>query len=186
MRFRRVSSDMSSQHTVTCEELHALVSGRLDGAVSQFEVALAAAHLRECAECAVFEAEVTAFTQLLRDAELETMPRGVGLPYGIRFRRHARVARGALATAAVAMTAVAIGGSVRLSESPDVVRAAVAPANDAVRTAAPAVVSRGSTPMITLQELYRDDLSEGLLPVISPRVDDSLGAVKPVLPAGNA
>ncbi len=173
---------MSSQHTVSCEELHALVSCRLDGAVSQFALALASAHLRECAACAAFELEVGAFTKLLREAKPERPRHAVALPYTLRFRRQARVVRGALATAAVAMAAVTIGGSVRLAEGQEIGRAAVAPANDAIRMAA------STTPparLVTLQELYRDALSEGLLPVLSPREDDSLGAVKPVLRAGN-
>jgi predicted anti-sigma-YlaC factor YlaD len=174
---------VTSQHTVSCAELHALVSCKLDGAVSQFELALASAHLRDCADCAAFEAEVGAFTKLLREARPERPRHTVALPYGLRFRRHARVARGALATAAVAMAAVTIGGSVRLADGQQIGRAAVAPANDAVRMAGPAVPAAAR--LVTLQELYRDALAEGLLPVLSPVEDDSLGAVKPVLRAGN-
>jgi hypothetical protein len=176
---------VTSLHGVTCDEMRALVSCGLDGAISQFEVALAAAHVRDCPACAAFEADVAAFTRLLRDAELEAVPRHVGLPYGIRHRRPMRVLRSAVATAAVAVAAVAIGGSVRLSEGPQVIRSAVAPPNDAISTRAPAVGTIAKNRLITLQELYRNDLSEGNLPVVAPLEDDSLGAVKPVLRAGN-
>ena len=176
---------MSPQHTLSCDELHALVSRRLDGGISQFEDALAAAHVRDCAGCARYEREVTAFTQLLRESPLEPAPRHVGLPYGVRYRRPAHVLRGALASAAVAVAAVAIGGSVRLAEDPQILRV-VAPPNDAVRTLAPAVGTVAKNRLVTLQELYRDDLSDGVMAVVSPREDDSLGAIKPVLPAGNA
>ena len=176
---------MSPQHTLSCDELHALVSRRLDGGISQFEDALSAAHVRDCAACARYEREVTAFTQLLRESPLEPAPRHVGLPYGVRYRRPAHVVRGALATAAVAVAAVTIGGSVRLAEEPQILRV-VAPPNDAVRTLAPAVGTIARNRLITLQELYRDDLADGVMPVVSPRENDSLGAIKPVLPAGNA
>ena len=175
---------MSSRHTVSCEELHALVSRRLDGVLSQFEVALAAAHVRECDACATYERDVSAFTKLLRDAPLEPAAQHVGLPYGIRYRRSAQMLRGAVATAAVAVAAVTIGGSVRLTESADIARA-VAPPNDAVRTTAPAVGTTAQNRLVSLQELYRGDLTEGLLPVVTPHEDDSLGSTKPVLRAGN-
>lgn len=157
--------------------MRTLVSCRLDGAISQFEIALVTSHLRRCPECAAFDAEVGTFTALLRDAPPVRVPRQITLPR-VPYRRPLRVARGALATAAVAMAAVAIGGSGRLAESAHV----TAPANDAVRTAAPAVAVRQ---LVSLQELYRDDLSQGLLPVLPASGDESIGAVKPVLPAGN-
>jgi hypothetical protein len=177
---------VTSRRTITCDELHALVSCGLDGPASQFEVALASAHVRDCDECAEYEAEVGAFTRLLRAAPLEPLAQPVRVPYGIRYRRPAHVLRGALATAAVAVAAVAIGGSVRLTESAEFVGAAVAPPNDAVRDRTPAVGTVARNRLVTLQELYRDDLSAGYLPVISPRQDDSLGAIKPALVAGNA
>lgn len=157
--------------------MRTLVSCRLDGAISQFEIALVAAHLRRCPECAAFDAEAGAFTALLRDAPPVRVPRQITLPR-VPYRRPLRVAQGAMATAAVAMAAVAIGGSGRLAESANV----VAPANDAVRTAAPAVAPAG---LVSLQELYREDLSRGLIAVLPVSDDESLGAVKPVLPAGN-
>ena len=156
--------------------MRTLVSCRLDGAISQFEVALVTAHLRRCAECADFEAEAGAFTALLRAAGPVPVPRQITLPR-TPYRRHLRVARGAVATAAAAVAAVAIGGSGQLAERTRV----AAPANDAVRTAPPAVAIPR---LVSLQELYRDDLSQGLIPVL-PVDDESIRAIKPVLPAGN-
>jgi predicted anti-sigma-YlaC factor YlaD len=168
---------MIRQQTVSCAQMRTLVSCRLDGALSQFEIALVTAHLRRCPECAAFEADVGAFTELLRTARPVRVPRQITLPR-VPYRRPLRVARGAVATAAFAMAAVAIGGSARLSESAHV----AAPVNDAVRTAFPAV----ATPhLVTLQELYREDLSHGLIPVLPATGDESLGELKPVLPAGN-
>ena len=163
-------------HTLSCTEMRTLVSCRLDGAISQFEIARVGAHLRRCPDCAAFEAEVGAFTALLRGDDQVAVPRQITLPR-VPYRRHLRVARGAAATAAAAMAAVAIGGSANLAERTRV----AAPANDAIRTAAPAV---GIPRLVSLQELYRDDLSHGLIPVL-PATDDEDTAVKPVLPAGN-
>lgn len=169
---------MSRQHTVSCVEMRTLVSCRLDGAISQFEVALVTAHLRRCAECAAFEAEIGGLTELLRAAAPVRVPRRITLPR-VPYRRPLRLARGAVATAAVAMAAVAIGGSGRLAERADVV---AAPPNDAVRVSAPAVaVPR----LISLQELYRESLAKGLIPVLPPTQGENIGDVKPVLPAGN-
>lgn len=167
---------MSKHHTVTCEELRPLISCRLDGSISQFETALVSAHLRRCAECADFEAEAGAFTALLRAARPVPLSRQIALPRP-PYRRHLRVARGALATAAAAVAAVAIGGSGQLAERTRV----AAPTNDAVRTTAPAVAIPR---LVSLQELYREDLSQGLIPVL-PIEDERIGAIKPVLPAGN-
>ncbi|HWN23149.1 MAG TPA: zf-HC2 domain-containing protein [Gaiellaceae bacterium] len=158
--------------------MRTLVSCRLDGAISQFEVALVTAHLRRCPDCAAFESEIGAFTELLRTARPVRVPRRITLPRA-PYRRPMRVARGAVATAAVAMAAVAIGGSGRIAESAHIV---AAPPNDAVRISAPAVaVPR----LISLQELYREPLSKGLIPVLPLSDDDRLGEIKPVLPAGN-
>ena len=164
-------------HTPTCTEMRTLVSCRLDGAISQFEIARVGAHLRRCPDCAAFEAEVGAFTELLRAADQVAVPRQITLPR-VPYRRHLSVARGAAATAAAAMAAVAIGGSANLAERTRV----AAPANDAVRTAAPAV---GIPRLVSLQELYREDLSEGLIPILPAADEEDIGAVKPVLPAGN-
>lgn len=157
--------------------MRTLVSCRLDGAISQFEIALVGAHLRRCPDCAAFEAEVGTFTELLRAARPVPVTRQITLPR-LPYRRHLSVARGAVATAAAAMAAVAIGGSGQLAERARV----AAPANDAVRTAAPAVAMPG---LVSLQELYRDDLSHGLIPVLPLGDDEGIGAVKPVLPARN-
>jgi predicted anti-sigma-YlaC factor YlaD len=160
--------------------MRTLVSCRLDGAISQFEIALVNAHLRRCADCAAFDAEVGAFTGLLRSAQPVRAGRQIALPR-MPFRRQLRVARGAFATAAAAIAAIAIGGSGRLAESVPV----AAPANDAVRTTAPAVPAFAASPLVSLQELYRESLAQGLIPVLPVSEDEGLGAVKPVLPAGN-
>lgn len=149
--------------------MRALISYRLDAAGSQFETALAAAHLRGCAECSSFEAEVGAFTALIRDAPLERIPRPLSLPRAARYRRPLRVARGALATAAVAVAAVGIGGSARVNGAADISRVTAPNSGDR---------------LVSLQELRRDALVQGKLAIL-PLTDDSLGAVKPVLPVSS-
>lgn len=151
--------------------MRALISYRLDAVGSQFELALAAAHLRGCAECSAFGAEVGAFTALIRDAPLEPLPRQVSLPRAARYRRQLGVARSALATAAVAVAAIGIGGSARLDGAVDI-----------FRTAAPA--PGDANQIVSIRALHRDDLSQGRLAIL-PLPDDSLGAVKPVLPVAN-
>lgn len=150
--------------------MRALISYRLDAAGSQFEIALAAAHLRGCAECSSFEAEVAAFTAHIRDAPLKRIPRQLSLPRAARYRRPLGVARAALATAAVAVAAVGIGGSVRLDGAADISRAA-APAGDADQ-------------LVSIRELRREALVQGELAIL-PLPDRSLGAVKPILPVAN-
>ncbi len=173
-----VSEVVTTQHTVSCEEMRTLVSCRLDGAISQFEIALVAAHLRQLSGVRRLRGRgrrVHRVASRLPDrCRFRARSRFPALPY----RRHLRVARGAAATAAAAIAAAAIGGSGTLSDSAQV----PAPANDAVRTAVPAVVAPR---LVSLQELYREDLSQGLIPVLPASQDESLGAVKPVLPAGN-
>jgi predicted anti-sigma-YlaC factor YlaD len=151
--------------------MRALISYRLDVPGSQFERALVAAHLRGCAECSAFGAEVGAFTALIRDAPLEQMPRQVSLPRAARYRRPLRVARGALATAAVAVAAVGIGGSAQLDGAADI-----------FRTAAPA--PGDANQIVSIRQLRREDLSQGRLAIL-PLPDGSLGAVKPVLRVAN-
>ena len=166
---------MSLHHTLSCAEMRALISHRLDAASSQFETALAGAHLRRCAECSSFAAEVGAFTALIREAPLERVSRQVSLPRPARYRRPLRVARGALASAAVAVAAVGIGGSARVDGAATIVRAA-----------APAPLERAddSDRLVSIRELHREALVLGELAILSPHVD-SLGVVKPVLPVAN-
>jgi len=162
---------MSSRNTVSCAKMRALISYRLDAAGSPFELALAEAHLRGCAECSAFAAEVGAFTALIRETPLEPLPRQVALPRAARYRRPFVVARSALATAAVAVAAVGIGGSARLDGTVNV-----------FRTAAPA--PGDSNQVVSLRALLREDLSQGRLAIL-PLPDGSLGAVKPVLVVSN-
>jgi hypothetical protein len=125
--------------------------------------------LRGCAECSAFGAEVGAFTALIRDAPLERMPRQVSLPRAARHRRPLRVARGALATAAVAVAAVGIGGSARLNGVADFSRVAASASDDS---------------LVSIREFRREALVQGKLAIL-PLPDDSLGAVKPVLPVAS-
>lgn len=89
-----------------CDRSREAISLRLDGTLSTFEAVLLERHLRRCGECRSFADAVAAQTALLRDAELEELPRHVVLPVS-RKRPLRRVAGGVL-TAAAAMAATAV------------------------------------------------------------------------------
>jgi len=160
--------------------MRALVSCRLDGAISQFEIALASAHLQACADCAAFEAEVGAFTTLLREAPPQRSSRPLSVPHRYRLRRPLVAARAVAATAAVAIGAAAIGGSAQLERGGVPARVA-APVNDTVRLHAR---SADADSLVSIRMLNRDALRQGALAIL-PVPDQTLGVVKPVLPAAN-
>lgn len=57
---------------IVCDRVRAQVSLAQDGEQSQLERRMLAVHLALCADCRAFAAEVTAFTEELRVAPLET------------------------------------------------------------------------------------------------------------------
>jgi predicted anti-sigma-YlaC factor YlaD len=66
-----------------CDRVRSQVSMRLDGELSQLELRMVDAHLRRCADCRAFEADVRSFTEKLRSAPLETLRQ----PVVVRRRR---------------------------------------------------------------------------------------------------
>ena len=101
--------------SVICDRVRSQVSLDLDGELSQLERAMVAAHLRRCLDCRAYEAQVTAFTRVLREAPLRQMER----PVVVRKPRRWVAARlQAGVAAAVALVALGVTGRIALSESP--------------------------------------------------------------------
>jgi anti-sigma factor RsiW len=94
-----------------CERSRQSISLRLDGQLSLFESALLDRHLRGCAECRAFAADVVEQTQLLRAAPLELPERAVELELPVRPQQRVRAAAVTLAgvLAAAAATVVLVG-----------------------------------------------------------------------------
>jgi predicted anti-sigma-YlaC factor YlaD len=80
------------------------LSLRLDGEISEFEAARLEEHLRSCAECRAFAADLEGLTRTLRGAALETPSVAFELPR--RRRAGAVVLRAMSATAAAAVMAI--------------------------------------------------------------------------------
>jgi predicted anti-sigma-YlaC factor YlaD len=87
-----------------CERFRESISLGLDGMLSRFERALLERHLRSCASCCAFAADVRAQTAQLRAAPLEAAPAlGDFAPPRVRtLRRRAAGLVGAVAVTAVA------------------------------------------------------------------------------------
>src|SRR4051794_6420489 len=121
---------MRKFRNLACEQARVQVSLDLDGKLSELERRRLDAHLAQCAACAAYEADVGAFTGLLRSAELEPLPRAVALPRRQRvLYRHLNVAA---ATAAVLLLAVGSvlgvrGPGVRTSVGAAAKRTAIVP-----------------------------------------------------------
>ena len=87
-----------------CERFRESISLGLDGMLSTFERALLQRHLRKCASCQAFAADVTAQTEQLRAAPLAEAPQFAGVaPARSRLlRRRASGLAGAVAVGLVA------------------------------------------------------------------------------------
>jgi anti-sigma factor RsiW len=101
--------------SVICDRVRSQISLELDGELSQLERAMVAAHLQRCPDCRAYEAQVTSFTRVLREAPLKQMER----PVVVRKPRRSVGARlQAGVAAAVALVALGVTGRIALSESP--------------------------------------------------------------------
>ena len=92
--------------TMLCDRAHEWVSLRLDGELSQLESVMLDAHLERCDACRTFAIEVKAFTERVREAELEPVPAPVAVP---RSRDVAFRAARVTAVAAVMLVAAGLG-----------------------------------------------------------------------------
>jgi anti-sigma factor RsiW len=89
-----------------CDRVRSQVSMLLDGELSVLEGRIVDAHLRRCADCGAFEAEVRRFTEELRSAPLEA-PREP-----IVIKRPRRASFTAAQLGAAATLAIAVFGAV--------------------------------------------------------------------------
>lgn len=97
-----------------CDRARAWASLRVDGELSQLESALLAAHLRGCATCSAFAAEVEASTRALRATPLAQLPQPVLVP--AISRRAARRGAGGLVAAAAVVAASLTGALLALDQ----------------------------------------------------------------------
>jgi len=157
-------------HSESCERTRALISRSLDCELPELQQSLLAAHIRRCAACAVFEADVRSITSALRQAPLEQLGRAVRPP---RRRRPARL-RVAVQVASFALVAVGVGGVV-LSGGP-----VVAPSGEEALLASPLAEAVVATESI--RELRDDALRQGEIAVLPGTSSDPIGEAKPALP----
>lgn len=93
--------------SLVCERVRGQISIGLDGESSQLERAMLASHLARCADCRVYEAEVSGLTRALREAPLEPLWR----PVVVHARRRPVITRVQVgAAAAVALVALVGAG----------------------------------------------------------------------------
>lgn len=117
-----------------CGRIRESISLELDGELSRLERVIVERHLAGCAECAVFVADVHAFTDALRAAAPETLERPIALPQRGRlsFRAFPAAATAALMLVAVGVATISNSFSddplgsprgVRVDEGTDELRA---------------------------------------------------------------
>ena len=161
--------------SVRCDPTRNLIALGLDGDLSELERALVSTHLKRCAQCRVFEADVNAFTRMLRETPPETLDRPVEL--SLPYRRRVRgVARQALqAASGVAAVAAMLIGAVVLPQG-----AAQAPPAELALVGAPL-----AAPVSTMNELVVE-LRRTALKKDGKRAEprhSRSGSEKPLLPA---
>jgi hypothetical protein len=94
-----------AHRSAACDRARFQIALAVDHELSGFERALKAAHVARCAECRLFEADLSTFTGMLREASLERMTH----PVVVRRPRAAWKLR-VVSTAAVAMLALSLAG----------------------------------------------------------------------------
>lgn len=91
----------------SCDRTRALLSRKLDGALSELELRAVAAHTHRCPSCRAFEAQSAWITDELRRAPLVALPQPVTVA-AMRRRIPARAA--ANVASAAALLVVTVGG----------------------------------------------------------------------------
>ena len=167
---------MARMRTDVCNREREWISLALDGELSEFEQVVMAAHLRRCADCRAFAADVRGFTTTVRAARAEPLETRVWLGDPRRSLRAARLRRrvAPVASAAAAVAAVFVG---------------VTFVPDGERIGAGEGATRAGTPFLDpaptnelLLAVRRQALAEGKQAVL-PEVPGGIGAMKPPLPA---
>jgi predicted anti-sigma-YlaC factor YlaD len=91
-----------------CERAREWASLRLDSELSELESALLDSHLRRCAACADYSAEIGVITAQIRAAELEPLVRPTVLPLRRRFGWAGGALQAGAASAALIVATVAL------------------------------------------------------------------------------
>ncbi len=155
---------MTGMSTRRCDRTRALLSQRLDGALTDIESRAVARHVVGCAACRAFEEQTRWVTAALRDAELEPLPRPIDIS-PVRVGRVSRRALGGVASVAatfvVAVGAWAVGTNANHGVSGDL--------------AAPGGAAPGTVFGDGLRAIKVDALRAGELPILPPA-----RSVKPV------
>jgi len=148
---------MTGMSTRRCDRARALLSQRLDGALTELESQAVARHTARCAACRAFEAQVAWLTDELRDAPLEHLERRLDIS-PVRVRRLSRRVAGSAASIA-ATVVVAVGAW-----------AAGTNANGNVpgELAAPGGAAPGTVFGDGLRSIKVDALRAGDLPILPP------------------
>jgi predicted anti-sigma-YlaC factor YlaD len=164
---------MTSASRPSCDRTRALLSRKLDGALTELELRVAAAHTARCAGCQAFENQSRWFTEELRAASLVELPEPVTVS---ALRRRAPVRTIANVASAAALVVATIGGLTLTFDPPGGEQGAQALAFG------PATDTGLGDPV--LRQFRRDALRAGVLQIL-PKADLP-NAVKPALPATDA
>jgi len=161
---------MRAAPRISCDRTRDLISSALDGRLHDLERRFLDAHVSRCAECKAFADEAEWFTQVMRTAEPLRPQLPVTLPRrrrGVQFR--------AVASAAAAAIVLVLAGNVALTVPvhDDAERALIAPSVESS-------VLGGES----IRSLRRADVISGRLSFASAPEPATLGAVKPLVPAG--
>ena len=164
---------MTTASRPSCDRTRALLSRKLDGALSELELRAVVAHTARCAQCREFEANSRWFTDELRSAPMIPLAEPV-MVAAARRRIPMRIAANLASTAALLV--VTIGG---LSLTVDW---SAGPQDDRARASASTMdASFGDS---VLREFRRDALRSRHLRIL-PEADPPNG-VKPALISDNA
>jgi predicted anti-sigma-YlaC factor YlaD len=160
---------MTTGSRPSCDRTRALLSRKLDGALTELELRAVAAHTARCDGCRAFEAQTWWITEELRHAAMLPLPQPVAVS-AARRRFPMRVAANVASAAALLVVtvggvSVTLDGSHRTGQSQALgIASADARLGDA-----------------GIREIRRDGLRSGVLRVL-PETDPPNG-VKPALPA---
>jgi predicted anti-sigma-YlaC factor YlaD len=99
--------------SVVCERVREQVSLLLDGELSELEARMVESHVLRCADCAEYRADVTTFTEALRDAPFEVLR----TPVVVERRRAVSIVRIQVGVAA-ALALAALGLGTQLQARP--------------------------------------------------------------------
>ncbi len=164
---------MTGMSSGRCDRTRALLSRRLDGALTDVESRAVARHTARCAACRAFAEQSRWVTEALRAAPLEELPRPLELSPVRRRRISRRVAGSAVSVAATVV--VAIGGwAVGTTANQEVTGTLAAPGG-----AAPGTVFGDG-----LRALKVDALRAGELPIL-PTATAPPQHLKPARPASD-